>query len=374
MTITEAVRAAIASHSTETTDRAWDGPQEESSIPNDVSADQLRQMYAWRDPDGDPESKSTFSFIHHHWDGGPGAANLRAAVTGIGILNGGRGVNVSAQPWASDRQALYNHLAKHIRDAGEDPPPLQELSTRSVERRAFDLTDVRVHDPEDEGAMPKLGGHAAVFNRLSVPLGFQGFREKITPGAFAKTLQEADVRALLNHDPNFVLGRTKANTLRLAEDEVGLAWANDPPDTTWARDLVTSMRRRDIDQMSFGFRVPRGKDEWDRVEGQTIRTVHEVELVDVSVVTFPAYPSTDAQVRHALRQAGIDWQALSAVLTRSAEGTELNEADHRCVREAVEALRGYLPEPGLEPHSERSRKALAQRRLALADRRLRMRS
>ncbi|MBF8255863.1 MAG: phage prohead protease, family, partial [Anaerolineales bacterium] len=104
-----------------------------------------------------------------------------------------------------------------------------------VERRFVPSAELRVDDG-GEGEGPKIKGLAAVFNKLSEDLG--GFREKIAPGAFAKTLKEADVRALWNHNPDFVLGRNKAGTLDLEETERGLSVVNEPPDTTWARDLL----------------------------------------------------------------------------------------------------------------------------------------
>lgn len=135
---------------------------------------------------------------------------------------------------------------------------------------------------------PTIAGYAAVFNHWA---DIGGFREQIAPGAFTKTLQEADVRALVNHDANYVLGRTKSGTLRLWEDEHGLAFEVDPPEAQWAQDLMASIRRGDVDQMSFGFRAI--KDRWEGDE----RTLLEVALYDVSVVTFPAYAETEAHLR-----------------------------------------------------------------------------
>jgi hypothetical protein len=159
------------------------------------------------------------------------------------------------------------------------------------EIRAFPISELRVVGSGDE--MRKITGHAAVFNAMSEDLGW--FREMIEPGAFKSTIGKADIRALQNHDPNYVLGRNRSGTLTLAEDERGLAIEVTPPDTQWARDLMTSMDRGDIDQMSFGFRVVR-----ERTEGtfdQPVRVLEEVDLFDVSVVTFPAYPQTTAEVR-----------------------------------------------------------------------------
>lgn len=138
-------------------------------------------------------------------------------------------------------------------------------------------------------------GHAAVFNRMSEDLGF--FREKIEPGAFKQTLADKDdVRALFNHDPNNVLGRSTAGTLRLKEDDEGLRVEIDPPDTQLARDLMVSIDRGDVSQMSFGFETR--KDEWDHSDKQNpVRTLVDVKLYDVSPVTFPAYPDTDVAAR-----------------------------------------------------------------------------
>ncbi len=163
------------------------------------------------------------------------------------------------------------------------------IAITGMEYRTFPF-EVRA-DGDDEG---RIKGHAAVFNKLSVDLG--GFREQIAPGAFKKTLREADVVALFNHDTNYVLGRKRSKTLGLEEDDEGLAVDIKVPDTTWANDLTVSMKRGDIDQMSFAFQTV--KDRWEQnADGQLIRTLLEVKLFDVSVVTFPAYPQTSAQAR-----------------------------------------------------------------------------
>lgn len=162
---------------------------------------------------------------------------------------------------------------------------------KDKELRSFALNEFRVDSTE--GAQPKMYGHAAMFDSLSGDLG--GFREMIAPGAFVKSLESADIRALFNHDSNIVLGRNKAGTLRLKEDKNGLAIEIDPPDTQAARDLIVSMSRGDINQMSFGFRTI--TDKWEKRDGEWLRTLKEVELFDVSPVTYPAYAATDIAVR-----------------------------------------------------------------------------
>ena len=163
-----------------------------------------------------------------------------------------------------------------------------------MERRAF---PVKVEIRTDEnGRPPKLVGYAVVFNSLSDDLGW--FREQIRPGAFANSIKTSDIRALWNHNPDYVLGRNRAGTLMLEEDEKGLRIEINPPDTTWAKDLMQSISRGDVDQMSFGFRTK--QDEWDeRDPKNVIRTLLEVDLFDVSPVTYPAYPATSIGVRSA---------------------------------------------------------------------------
>lgn len=157
----------------------------------------------------------------------------------------------------------------------------------NVERRTFGVFD---EWREAKDGLGTIVGHAAVFNRTT-DIGF--FRERIAPGAFADALG-GDVRALMNHNPDLVLGRTP-KTLRLSEDNVGLAVEIDPPDTSYAKDLLTVMRRGDVTQMSFAFRTV--ADEWDRSDpGHPLRTLKKVELFDVSPVTFPAYEDTDVTV------------------------------------------------------------------------------
>jgi uncharacterized protein len=145
---------------------------------------------------------------------------------------------------------------------------------------------------QDLGEPLKIRGYAAVFNQLSEVI--FGFRERILPGAFKSSLGN-DVRALVNHDPAAIIGRTKNGTLTLREDDRGLYSEISPPNTTLGHDTVESIKRGDLDQMSFGFQIV--KDDWKHEEKQLIREIHDVELFDVSVVAFPAYPQTSVAVR-----------------------------------------------------------------------------
>lgn len=167
---------------------------------------------------------------------------------------------------------------------------------KEIERRTFTVQDVEARQAED-GTM-RLRGYAAVFNDASVPL---PFKETIAPGAFRKTLSETpDVRLLINHE-GLPLARTKNGTLTLTEDDRGLLIDAQIADTTEGRDLYKLVERGDVDQMSFAFRVIRQK--WS--EDRSTRTLTEVSLADgdVSVVTYPAYPTTTVEAREALRNA-----------------------------------------------------------------------
>lgn len=219
---------------------------------------------------------------------------------------------------------------------------------RTLERRAFALTDMQVRAA---GGRNTFTGRAVVYGQISDDLG--GWRERIEPGAATRTLgRNPDVRFLINHDANLLLGRTVSGTLRLAEaDDAGVDVEADLPDTTAARDLTVLMERRDITQMSFGFWVE--SDSWDG----NLHRVHEFDLDggDVSVVTFPAYPQTSADLRAAAaaRLAGMggqpdtgDVELLTRALTHLRQGRTLPGATAEQIRQAVDALSTLLATPG----------------------------
>ena len=158
--------------------------------------------------------------------------------------------------------------------------------------------DARLRMVGKEGEKRKLEGHAAVFDSLSLPI--WGQREIVRPGAFKKTLADGtDVRALFNHNPDFILGRRSAGTLELEETDVGLAVVIDQPDTQTVRDLVVSaIDRKELREMSFQFKTI--KESVTVIEGEPVREILEAHLLDVSPVTFPAYEATDVEVRQAM--------------------------------------------------------------------------
>lgn len=167
-----------------------------------------------------------------------------------------------------------------------------------MEKETRTLSLDRVTLRSDTG---KFVGHAALFNKRTAigdPKTW-GFWEQVAPGAFDRALSEnQDVRLLVDHDPSRLLGRTASGTLSLSVDRRGLKTEADLPDTSLGRDVSILLERGDLSQMSFGFMV-KGQTSEELRDGTLLRTITDVDLFDVSVVTFPAYPDTDAAVRAA---------------------------------------------------------------------------
>ena len=141
-----------------------------------------------------------------------------------------------------------------------------------------------------------LTGYASIFNSLSTDLG--GFKERVHRNAFDRALREQDdVRALINHSPDRIIGRTTNGTLRLSTDAHGLRMECDVADTSYGRDIYTSVQRGDVDAMSFAFTCD--DEDWsDETDPETnsvipVRTVKDVHLLDVSPVVYEAYPGTE---------------------------------------------------------------------------------
>lgn len=286
------LRKALASHSTPTVDKAWDGPGNRTRLKNDGDAPYYRKAHAWVDPEADEETKAAYRFIHHQVDaeGVVGAANVRGCIQAIAVLNGARGGTTIP---SADRRGVYNHVAKHLRDADLDPAPLRSLR---YDRHLIPWEDAEIRSQRDDSDQVKLVGYAAVFDRVSELWG--GFREVVRPGAFQKTIQESDIRALWNHNSDLVLGRRQAGTLELEEDEKGLRVTIYPPSS--ASREIESIERGDVSQMSIGFRAVR--DAYQNDEDTTLRELLEVEVFDVSPVAYPAYEDTEIGLRELKRE------------------------------------------------------------------------
>jgi len=211
-----------------------------------------------------------------------------------------------------------------------------KVTMSKIETRLF-VNDFEIREVGDSMT---LTGYAARFNEPSEPL---PFIERIAPGAFKRSLRaKNDIKLLWNHDSSMVLGSTRAGTLRLLEDELGLRVEADLPDTQAGRDAKVLIQRGDVTGFSFGFTVPPNGDSWNS-EG-TERTLKSVRLLEVSTgVAFPAYPSTNgtAQVRSledVVMAVGVDYDALSMVLGKVAAGEPITYAEKEVMELVLDAL------------------------------------
>ena len=172
------------------------------------------------------------------------------------------------------------------------------------------IRELRAIEGEIRAAEGQIEGYAAVFNQVAEI--WPGFREVIRPGAFARAIEEgADVRALWNHDPNYVLGRRGSGTLAVNEDEHGLRYVVRPPRAQWAEDLQETIGRGDVNRSSFAFIVRLERWTQDVENGFSLRELLDVDVIDVSPVTYPAYEGTSVGLRGAVgaREAWERYQA-----------------------------------------------------------------
>lgn len=165
-----------------------------------------------------------------------------------------------------------------------------------------------------EGGGLVARGLGIVFGKRSRDLG--GFVEEVREGATKKTVQEADIRALVNHDPSQLLGRTGAGTLRLEERAEGVEYFIDLPDTTLGRDTAKLLERGDYPGSSFGFRML--GEEWTETEdGRPLRIVTELAMRDIGPVSFPAYDDTTTSLASLAAKRSMDFDEVRAL---AAEG------------------------------------------------------
>lgn len=197
-------------------------------------------------------------------------------------------------------------------------------------------------------------GYAAVWDSPSEPL---PFTEVIQRGAFAKTLRARnDIKLLWNHDKGEILGSTRAGTLTLTEDEVGLFARAVFPDTTRGRDTAELVRRGDVDSMSFGFSVPSGGDTWSQ-DGAT-RVLKSVRLHEISLVGWPAYSATAGTVSvrsydAIVSRAAVDAERFSEAMQAFESGNDLTSEQADLIRSVLDQVAPKIEEEKQdEPSSE----------------------
>lgn len=233
-------------------------------------------------------------------------------------------MNSDKTRWVKAAQMILRRLDP-IQEAPVDESRGKKIETRvnhaEVELRAVEGSDGMTFE-----------GYAAVFNSASEPIGGR-FVEYVAPGAFKRSLSTRnDVKLLWNHDTGQVLGSTRAGTLQLFEDNVGLKAVATLPDTQLGRDTATLLKRGDVANMSFGFSVPAGGDSW--TDGGDVRHLNSVRLHEVSIVSFPAYSSTTASVR----SLGINEDSLAESLFKLENGDELTPDEASLVKDVVDKL------------------------------------
>jgi len=300
-----------------------------------VSDDKWIRIAAWiarhlvdlDSPDADPESDNYPSagvVAHLLWGSGP---SKRAAQRTKDYAD-----SVVARIRAEETNSMDNKnkwldVARAIALKIDGPKANEpEVRTNSVE------FEVRA-----EGDGMTFTGYASVFNSPSQDLG--GFIEYVAPGAFKRSLQSRnEVKLLWNHDSGERLASLRGGTMQLVEDDRGLKVTAQLPNTTRGRDIAELLRTKVIDSMSFGFNVI--KDTWSR-DGQT-RTLDSVRLFEVSIVSFPAYEATTAQVRS---QPTINPDQLADALLKLESGEELDEENATLITEVVNKLKAN---PGVE--------------------------
>ncbi len=182
-----------------------------------------------------------------------------------------------------------------------------------------------------------LAGYAAKYMRYSQNLG--GFVEQVAPTAFAKSLGDrVPVIARYNHDDNYLLGTTEAGTLRLMSDPEGLPYEVELPDTSAGRDVAALAKRGDLRYSSFAFHTL--EDEWSVTEqGFPLRTLLNVQLVDVAPVNSPAYLDTSTGLRSLAVRIDVDPDDVSRV--------SLDE-----IRKRIQGLKVSAPEVREEPKED----------------------
>lgn len=231
------------------------------------------------------------------------------------------------------------------------------------ERRRLSLSaasaEIREEGDDEESREQRFHGYAAVFNSRTAignPLRW-GFYEQIADGAFTKTLSEGDQRMLIDHDSYYVVSRSSAGTLNLAQDKRGLLVDSAlDGELSYVRDLRANLRNGNVTGMSFGFYVV--KDDWETEQIETsdgqaaeveVRTIREVRLIEVSAVTFPAYEDTEANLR-AVATALVHRNDPAAVERRAQHRPELRDLLQVIdPREPGESTRADEPEEPAEP-------------------------
>jgi HK97 family phage prohead protease len=280
----------------------------------------------------DPEYPGPGLVAHLLWGSGP---TKRAAERAMSYANGVVARIEAEERTMTDTTEKLNRwadVARAIQKKIDGEPNTKEPEIRT------NNTEFEIRSEGEDGMT--FTGYASVFNSSSEDLG--GFREFVAPGAFKRSLQSRnEIKLLWNHDTNEPLASVRGGSLELVEDRYGLKVKAKLPNTTRGRDVAELLRSKVIDSMSFGFNVI--KDAWS--ENGSVRTLESVRLHEVSIVTYPAYTATTAQVRSI--QPTIDADELANALLKLESGEDLDEKSATLITDVVGKLR-QQPEAEVE--------------------------
>lgn len=300
--------------------RAWDAAAAEgrvrswASSGSETNFSKYRRAFLWYDS-SEPEQFGSYKLIIADVVNGTLTAIPRAVFAAAAVLQGSRG-GVSIP--SSDRGAVmrqieryYNKMRSAFKDESIQVPwrsyaePMAERGAEIMSERRFTEFPVELRGAGNGG--PKIGGYAAVFNRLSQNLG--GFVEQVNPAFFNKSRGDGwpNIIARYNHDNNMLLGTSNARTLHLNVDNTGLWYEVEPPRSMYA--VVEWVERGDVARSSFAFRVGSDGDEWTLTDqGYPLRTLVSGQLIDVAPVTEPAYLDTTAGLRSLAQRMEADYE------------------------------------------------------------------
>ena len=254
-------------HHTPTSKSAWDGPANETRLRAGETEAYYRKAFGWQDPERDATTKVAYKFIHHEvsGDGEIGAANMRACVAGIAVLNGGRGGTTIPD---SDRARVHAHLAAHMMDADMEPPELKDSAAAETLDYGLELKQI-----EEDGT---FSGFLSVYDVVDA------YGDIVERGAFAQTLKAngGSVPLLWQHDVRSPIG-----TLELLDTDDALeAKGRLVLSVAKAREAYSLLKANVVRGLSIGFRSV--TEEYVGAK----RKLKEIRLYEGSLVTFPANP------------------------------------------------------------------------------------
>jgi len=243
-------------------------------ISNELTIPRVKKMYAYFQRHEVDKQAEGFELGE---DGFPSAGKIAWMLWG----------DEAGMSWSTKKR---NQIEKEEKEEKQQITNIWDIKYNDImEKRIYNL-ETRVETTENNKDV--VVGYGSVFNSRSENLG--GFFEYISPTAITdETIKNSDVRALINHDPNLILSRSKfgEGNLNLSIDETGLKYSYELPDTTYGRDLGVNLKNGNISQSSFAFTIAEGGDSWSTDEnGNDIRTINKIDrLFDISSVTYPAY-------------------------------------------------------------------------------------